>query len=196
MTVKISAREKKFLIGGAILAAAVLVFYIAPLILPQDLSATVEAKKGVLQRQRELIGQAEAIKARIAANQERLNAAMSRLLPGETPAQAGAALVKIVQGLADASQVDLTGKTNQPDQKLPENLTKVTVQLETNCNLEQLVRFLTAIENYEKFLKVDELFISSYPMQKKWEIRNPSMKVSGFVASAPETKAGDQAPAK
>jgi len=195
--VKISAREKKFLIVGAILAAAVLVFYLSPLILPQDLSATLEAKKGVLQRQRELIAMEENVKARIAVDRQRLATDMNRLLPGETPAQAGAALVKILQGLADASQVELTRKTNQPDQKLPENLIKVTVQLDNmNCNVEQLVRFLTEIENYEKFLKVEELNILSYPTQKKFEIRNPTMKVSGFIASAPEAKPGEKAPEK
>jgi type II secretory pathway component PulM len=194
--VKISAREKRFLIGGAILAVLVLLYYLSPLILPQDLSATVEAKKALLQKQRELISMEDSIKTRIAADQKRLAGDMNRLLPGDTPAQAGAALVKILQNLADTSQVELTRKTNQPDQKLPESLTKVTIQLETNCNIEQLVRFLVAIQNYEKFLKVDELFISSYPMQKKYEIRNPSMKVSGFIASPPEAKPGEKAAEK
>jgi len=71
ITVKISLREQRFLIAGAVLALAVLVFYLSPLILPQDLSASVEAKKALLQRQKEMIAQEAGIKARIAAAEQR-----------------------------------------------------------------------------------------------------------------------------
>jgi hypothetical protein len=195
--VKITSREKRFLIAGAVLAIAVLAFYLSPLILPQDLSASVEAKKTLLQRQKEMIAQEDSIKARIAAGEQRWNNDMRRLLPGETAGSASGALMKILQDLADASQVELTRKTPQPEQKFQENLTKVTVQLETNCNLDQLVRFLAAIQNYEKYLKVDELFIQAYRFQKKDEIRNPSMRVSGYVATAaPDAKPAEKGPGK
>lgn len=193
---KISDREKKFLIAGGILAAAAAVFYLSPLMLPQDLSALVEQKKALLQKQREIIGLEESVKARIDAGQKRMANDMTRLLPGETPAAAGAALTKVLQALADSSQVELTRKTPQPDQKLPEGLTKVTIQLDTNCTLEQLVRFLAAIENYEKFLKVDELFVQSYRMRNKDEIRNPQIRVAGFVATPAEARSAEKGPSK
>jgi len=40
---------------------------------------------------------------------------MSRLLPGETSGSASAALMKILQELADASQVEVTRKTPSPN---------------------------------------------------------------------------------
>ncbi len=106
------------------------------------------------------------------------------LLPGATLEQAQQALDEILQNLANVNQVVLVRKIKQPDQKLPQNLTKVTDQLETNCSFDQLVRYLTAIKSYEKFLRVEELSILSFRMQREWVIR-PSLKVSGFVENAP-----------
>lgn len=107
------------------------------------------------------------------------------LLPGATVAQAEQALLKVLQNLADANQVELIQKTKQPDQQVLQDLTKVTIQLETNCSFEQLVSFLDAIMSYETFLRVDELSIVSFRIQAKWEIR-PSLKVAGFFENAPD----------
>jgi Tfp pilus assembly protein PilN len=112
------------------------------------------------------------------------------LLPGATVAQAEQALLKVLQDVADANQVELIQKTKQPDQQVLQDLTKVTIQLETNCSFDQLVRFLDAIMSYERFLRVDELSIVSLRIQGKWEIR-PSLKVAGFFENAP-----DEVPAK
>ncbi len=107
------------------------------------------------------------------------------LLPGATLEQAQQALDETLQNLADASQVVLVRKIKQPDQQVPQNLTKVTIQLETNCSFDRLVGFLTAIRSNEKFLRIEELSILSFRMQRDWVIR-PSLKVSGFVDNAPD----------
>jgi hypothetical protein len=180
--VKISTREKRFLTVGSAIAVIGLAFYLVPMLLPEDLSATVEARKNMLLRQRELISQQEIFKTRIAQGQQRLDLDMSRLLPGDSPAAAGPALQKVLQDLADSLQVEVSRKTPMPEQKMPENLTKVTVQLDINCTLDQLVRLLAAIENYEKFLKVDELFIQGMRLRNRDEIR-PMIKVAGYVAT-------------
>ncbi len=107
------------------------------------------------------------------------------LLPGVTPEQAGQALEKILQNLADASQVELIRERRDPDQEFPENLTKVTIHMDINCNWDQMVRFLEAIRGYEKFLQVEELFIQSSRMQGQYRI-HPILKVSGFLEHAPD----------
>jgi hypothetical protein len=127
----------------------------------------------------------EESEARIAAHQQSIAEYRNLLLPGAAPEQAGQSLDQILQTLADASQVELARKTKLPDQKLPENLTKVTVRLDANCNFDQLVRFLEAIKSCEKFLRVEELFIQSFLLRGKYEIR-PSLKISGFVESTPD----------
>lgn len=107
------------------------------------------------------------------------------LLPGATLAQAEQELGKILQNLANASQVELVLKTKLPDQQVSQNLTKMAIRLEPNCNFDQLLRFLDAIKSYEKFLRVEELSIMSFPIQGRTEIR-PSLTVSGFVDIAPD----------
>lgn len=107
------------------------------------------------------------------------------LLPGATLEQAKEALDKILQNLADASQVQLIRKIKQRDQKFSENLTKVSIKLESNCTFDQLVGFLDAIKSHEKLLRVDELVILSFLIKGKYEIR-PSLSVSGIVENAPD----------
>jgi hypothetical protein len=194
--VKISTREKRFLIAGGVIALAVVVFYFMPMILPQDLSAAVESKKNLLRRQREMIAQEDGFKARIAQAQQRLTQDMDRLLPGNNPSAAGPALQKVLQDLADSLQVEISRKTILPEQKLPENLAKVSVQVDINCNLDQLVRLMAAIENYEKLLKIDELFVQSQRLMNRDQIR-PMLKVSGMIATAapaakPAEKSADE----
>ena len=48
------------------------------------------------------------------------------------------------------------------------------------------MKFLAAIENYDKRLSVDELQINSFRIQKRYEMR-PILTVSGYIL-APETK--------
>ena len=189
---KITTREKRFLIVGGIVALLVLVFYLAPIVLPQDLSGMVETKKSELRRKREFISQEAVFKARLDQDQQRLTQDLDRLLPGNSPSAAGPALQKVLQDLADSLQVEISRKTILPEQKLQENLIKVSVQLDVNCTLDQLVRFMTAIENYEKFLKIDEVFIQSQRFQNRDQIR-PMLKVTGLIATpAPAAKPGEK----
>jgi hypothetical protein len=179
--------------AGAGIALVAIAFYLVPMLLPEDLSSEVQNKANLLRRQRELISQEEGIKARIAQDQQRLTQDLNRLLPGDNPSSAGAALLQVLQGLADSNQVEISRKNVMPEQKLPDNLTKVTVQLDMNCTLDQLVRLITGIENYEKFLKVDDLFIQGMRLRNKDEIR-PRLNVAGLVATlAPAAKPAETA---
>jgi hypothetical protein len=179
--------------AGAGIALVAIAFYLVPMLLPEDLSTSVQNRANLLQRQRELISQEESFKARIAQDQQRLTQDLNRLLPGDNPSAAGAALQKVLQDLADSNQVEISRKTIMPEQKLPDNLTKVTVQLDMNCTLDQLVRLITGIENYEKFLKVDDLFIQGMRLRNKDEIR-PRLNVTGLVATpAPAAKPAETA---
>jgi type II secretory pathway component PulM len=190
--VKISARERKFLIVGGCVCAAIVGWYLVTTLIPstEDLSSALELSKKKLLRQKETLQQEEEYKARVAQYQERLNQDYQRLLPFNNPSIASAELQKVLSDLATKAGVDITQKNIQKEQKLQDDLTKVSVNIQTNCNPQQLVAFLAAIENYEKFLTLDELTINGYPIQRRFEIR-PSMTVSGFIA-APESKAAEK----
>lgn len=185
---KITAREKKFLTVGGCVVAAIVVFYLLALLLPsrEGLSNDVEYKKKMLLKQREILRQEEMYLGRLEGYRQRLEQDMLRFLPGDNPNVAGAELQKILTDLAGQSGVEIMQKNVQREKEVQDNLLKVSVRIETNCLPQQLVSFLTALENYEKFLTVDELIINSFRRQKGYGIR-PSITVSGYIVSG-ETK--------
>lgn len=177
---KISARDKKFLIAGSGVAIVVLAYLLVPMLIPEDRAVTVKRKQNVLRQERETIGQEEGYKARIAQCQERLAKDRARLWPGGS-ATAIPYMQKALQGIADASQVEINSKSILAEQKVQENVAKISVQLQVNCTLDQLVRFLSGVENYEKLLKVENLMIASRRQGNKDLILVPMLKVIGYV---------------
>jgi hypothetical protein len=182
--VKLGAREKRVIVIGAAIAGAVLIYYAVTLLLPdrEALSQNVILKKQMLLKERETLTREAAYKSRLEEYQKRLDRHMGRLLPGDNPNVAGAELQKILKDFADQNGVEITQKSIQPEKKLPNGLTKVTVRIDTNCGPDQLVQFLTAVENYPKFLTVDDFTVISVRLQKRYEIR-PNMAVSGYISS-------------
>jgi hypothetical protein len=193
--VKISRREKTFIISGGIVALAALLFYLAMVLLPsrEGLSREVQNKKNMLLRQRELLGQEERYRTRIEQYRQRLKQDMLLLLPGENPSIVGAELQKVLREIADRNGVEIIRRDTQREQPVQDNLVKISVRIETSCTPEQLVQFIAAVDSYEKFLTLDELIITSFRVQRRWEIR-PAMTVSGYIAGSenriPEKAAG------
>jgi type II secretory pathway component PulM len=185
---KITPRDKKFLIIGGAAVVLVVVFYAITSLVPgrEELSREVELKKRLIIKQRELLAQEQNHKSRLDRYRVRLEQDRTRLLTGSTPAMAAAELQSMLSELAAQNGVEISRKTARPEQKVQDNLMKVAVQMETNCGPDQLVQLLSAIENYNKFLTVDELGITSYRIQKKLEI-HPLITVAGYF-SAPEAK--------
>jgi hypothetical protein len=54
---------------------------------------------------------------------------------------------------------------------------------------------LSAVENYDKFLTLDELTINGFRIQRRFEIR-PAMTVSGIIAVAENAPAAKPAGAQ
>lgn len=194
---KISSREKKILIAGAVAAVLTGLFYFSDSLVPSGgQRATLETKKKMLGQYRETIAAEQNYKARLEYDRRRYDQNQTRLLTGETPSIAAAELQKILTELAGPTGVEITRRDNilQSQTKIQDNLIKIEVKIETNCNPEQLVQFIAAIENYERFLTVSDLTVSGYRMQKKYEIR-PSITVAGYIM-APEAKVETKAGAK
>ncbi len=190
---KITPREKRVLIIGAAIVIGAIVYFAVDALIPSRaaLAADVTAKKRTLLAERELLGQEGNYKAQIDRYVKRLEQDRSRLLPGDNPNVAGAELQKVLKDLADRNGVEITRKDFQREQKVQDNLIKVPVHIETQCDPDQMVKFLAAIESYDKFLTLDELSVTSFRMQKRYEIR-PAFTVSGFIAGPPDAKSGDK----
>ena len=184
---KLTAREKRVIIIGACVVAAVGIYYAVNLLLPDsaNLSQSVEIKKRMLLRQRETLSREAIYKARLEQLSGSLETYRTRLLSGDNPNVAGAELQKILKDFADQSGVEITQKSILQEKKTPDLLTKISVKIDTNCSLEQLVQFITAIENCEKHLKIDDCRISGYRIQKRFETR-PSVTVSGYITTREE----------
>jgi hypothetical protein len=188
--VKITAREKKFLIigGGSVGMAAL--FYLALVLMPSGNSAAgnVELKKRMLLKQRETLLREQEYRTRADQYRQRLTQDLTRVLPYDNPTIAAAELQKLLKEIADRNSVEIIRKDVQQEKKVQDNLVKVSVKIETNCIPDQLVQFLATVENYEKFLTVDELVINSFRIQKKYEIR-PIITVSGYIVAPPAAPA-------
>ena len=191
---KMTARDRKVLIIGGVVVAAALIYFLADSVIPSRaaLTAEVGTKKKTILAERELLGQEENYKARVEQYRKRLEQDRTRLLPGDNPNLASAELQKVLADLASRNGVDIIRKDVRPEQKIQDKLVKVSVHIEINCLPDQLVQFLAAIENYDKFLKIDMLFIQWVRLQRKDEIR-PSMNVAGFIVT-PEAKPAEKAP--
>lgn len=187
---KISAREKRIVSIGAAIAGAVLVYYAAMLFLPdqQALAEKVHLEKQMLLKQREILSREQTYQARLAQYQKLLSQDMARLLPGDNPNVVGAELQKLLKDFADQNGVEITQRSIQPEKKLANGLTKVTVRIDINCSPEQLVKFLTAIESHEKLLTVDDFTVNAFKIQtqKRYEMR-PNMAVSGYINAPPKS---------
>jgi len=185
--VKLTLREKRLILAGSGVLAAVLIVYAMALVLPdsENLSRTADLKKRMLLKQREVLLREDVYKKRAEQYRQHLEQDMTRLLPGDNPNVAGAELQKVLKDFADQSGVEITQKNTLPGKKI-QDLTKVSVSIQINCDPDQLVHFLMAIENYEKFLKIEECTITSFRIQKRFEIR-PNLTVVGYI-STPESK--------
>jgi hypothetical protein len=184
--VKLTSREKRIILIGICVVAGVLIYYAMTLLLPnrENLLQTVGLKKRMLLKQRETLSREDIYKTRMEQYSKQFEKDLTRLLPGDNPNVAGAGLQTILKDFADRNGVEIIQKNILQERKVQDLLTKVSVRIDTKCNLEQLVQFLAAIENYEKYLKIDEftVFGSSFGSgtQKKVEIR-PSLTIAGYI---------------
>lgn len=181
---KITPRERKFIFFGIAVVAAVAIFYLTGLLLPdrESRAQQVETKKSMLLRYRQMLSQEETFKNQVEQYTAHLQQDMTRLLPGENPNVAEADLQKLLMSFADQSGVEINRNNTLPDKKIGDDLIKVSVSIEVRSDLDQLIQFLAAVQNHDKFLKVEQFQITSYQTQRRQQIR-PSLTVVGYIRS-------------
>jgi hypothetical protein len=193
---KITAKEKKYIAMGAIVFVAALSFYGFSWLMENHATVinNVERQKQILAKQLEILNREASGKKQLDLYKKQLQVDKNRLLPSDNPNVASSDLGKIIENFANGSGVEITLKTPQQEKKIDDKLIRISVSIQVNCVLDQLVQFLTAIENHDKFLIVNELsIVSGYrssilsaggALQRKL---NPTMIISGFI-NAPEAK--------
>jgi type II secretory pathway component PulM len=182
---KITPREKKLIYFGSIVVAVVAIFYLIALLRPDrenNRAQQVETKKALLLRYRQMLSQEEVYQKRVEQYTAQLEQDMTRLLPGDNPNVAEADMQKLLKSFADQSGLEITRINTRPDEKVEDDFVKVSVSIEVSSDLAQLVRFLTEIQNYEKFLKIEQFQITGIQTQRRQQIR-PSLTVVGYIRS-------------
>jgi hypothetical protein len=182
--VKISTRQKRTIIIGFGIIALLALVYALTLQQPETegLADMVDLKKKMLLKQRETILREGIYEVQLQQYQKRLEDNRTRLLPGDNPNIAGAELLNILKGFADSSGVEFIQTNVLKEERVEDLLLKISVQITTSCDMKQLVQFLTAIENYDKFLTVDDLMIRS--QNQRNEDMRPRLTVSGYIHSS------------
>lgn len=181
---KLGARERKFIIIGLGVIAILAFAYALTASGPDSdgLNDTVELKKKTLLKYRETLYLEGVYESRLQLYDNRLRANRARLLPGDNPNVAGAELLKTLTNFADRTGVELIQKSVLKEEKVDDYLLKITARLTTRCEMDQLVRFLTEIHNYEKFLTIDEITIRA-PRNRRESARGPTLTISGYIDS-------------
>jgi len=194
---KASAREKKILYAGIAVAAVILIYYVATSFSPgggESLADKVATQESLLIRQRELIGREDFYKKRIEDAEDDLAKIQTRLLPGNDASTAVMELQRVLEDFAERSGVIITTRTPMPERKVADSdsMVKVSVRVGLDCTLEDLVDFLTAVKNYDKFLKVDDIQINTNLTQRQYVIRRPlNMVIAGYISVAPPEPAAN-----
>ena len=194
---KANAREKKILYGGIVIAVAIMIYYAATSLSPggdESLADKVAKQENLLRRQKELVGREDFYKKQIEDAEIGLEKIQTWLLSGNNAGTAGTELQRIIDDFAERSGIVILNKTPRSPIKVADSdtLTKISVQVGLDCMYEDLVDFLIAIKNYEKFLKVEEIRIDTQVTspQRQYVIRRPlNVVISGYISVPPPESA-------
>jgi hypothetical protein len=191
--VKLGARERKSIIIGLGIIAILALSYVLIPSRPdsEGLGDTVELKRRTLLKQRETLYLEGVYESQLQLYEARLKGNMAKLLPGDNPNVAGAELLKTLTDFADRSGVTIEQRSVLKEENVENLVRKISARIVTRCDMDQLVRFLTEIENYDKFLTIDEFTIRSARNRRETDIR-PYLTISGYIHySEDETESGD-----
>jgi len=190
---KLGAKERKVTIIGLGIIAILALLYVLIFSRPgsEGLNDTVELKKKTLLKQRETLYLEGVYESRLQMYKSRLQANRAKLLPGDNPNVAGAELLKTLTNFADRNGVVIISKSVLPEDKMENNLMKISVRLQTQCDMEQLVRYMVEIQNYDKFLTIDEFMFRTSRNRRDDGMRH-NLTISGYIDSNENAVTGDQ----
>lgn len=202
----LTARERRTVTVGAVLAAAIVAFWIfAPSTGGESPAAEGEAnREALLARLRAIVEQGPAVQEAWARARQEQVALRGRLLPETNPNVAGAALSRHVQQAAEASQMRLDRTLVAPAREAEgegEGLREVIVEVDLSGDIHGLREFLYRIESPPPLLAVENLRITSVeaPAPGRTSGAEPplraQMSVAGFLSPSPPQGASPGRPA-
>lgn len=180
---KLSFREKRILlVGGLIFGLSLVFFYLVqPLTEAQAYMATqLDTKTDFLQRSIQLIQQRNQYMERLDFLDQSLGNHRSMLLDSPNATAAATELELTVRNLASNNGVTIARSNPLQERKLGERYSKITLQLNLQASMDQLVSFTYDLSNHPKFLLVEEFYLAGLRVKKEIRLQ-PRMNVSGLI---------------
>ncbi len=182
MKLKITPRDKKFLIGGGVILGIYLlaVWVIQPVYAQQKLvDQEIQNKIQLIQKYYEILNQDSYYNAKRIAN-ERTRIILAKKFLNETqPGLAAARLQKIIKGFALQSRVKIE-QVRVEKAKLIDQMPAVPISMTLRSSLRNLSEFIYRMENSEKFLVVEEITAQRINKSNPEELKT-RLLVSGFI---------------
>ena len=186
---RLNRREQRVVLGGAAVAATVLLVMFALLPLRDRWTSgesTYAASRDRYVRLQTLVTSEGGLRRALEAQQQALRASVGLLATGSTPALAASNLQALVQRYAEESVVQLDRIFVAGEAKADSlGLVSIPVQLQGQGDIYGLVDFLFRLQHGEKLLVIDDLTISAgLPQTGRQEFIVWSMTMHGLYASA------------
>ncbi|MFQ5451122.1 MAG: type II secretion system protein GspM [Nitrospinaceae bacterium] len=182
MIKQVSPREKKLLLSAGILVGGYLLisFVFQPIFDKQRrIDRQIQDKIQFIQKFHEVLNRRSYYDAKIQANRETHNSLARRFLDETKPGLAAAGLQKILEEFARKSAVSI-GRVRVGKPKSIEGMTGVPVEITLRSNLKNLSQFIYSLENFEKFLIIEDMVIRRLNSSGPEELQTKLM-VDGFI---------------
>jgi len=182
MNIKITPRDKKFLIaGGAVIGVYLItVWIIQPIHTKQkQVDRQIQEKTQFIQKYYEILNQKPYYQSQEQAN-KRTRITLARKFLNETqPGLAAAGLQKMIKGYAAQSNVKIE-RVRVEKPKVIEEIPAVPISMTLRSNLKNLSQFIFRLENSEKFLVIEEIVTRRINKSDPEELKT-WLLVNGFI---------------
>lgn len=194
MNLKITPRDKKFLmVGGVILGVYLLaVWVVEPIVAKQKrVDQKIQNKIQFIQKYHEILNHDSYYKSKQIAN-DRTRIILGKKFLNETqPGLAAAGLQKIIKGFALQSRVKIEQVRVEKAKEINQ-MPAVPISITLRSSLRNLSEFVFRMENAEKFLVVEEIITQRINKSNPEELKT-RLLVSGFIQDIAPKPSGPKA---
>ncbi len=180
---RLSNRNKRalFVLGFFVVGYLLLFQVIFPFYDQQSVLADrIDNQRQALQRALRVLQEQNVYSGQLQTSERVVAGYHQNLLDATDPIAARQQVEEAVRLVAQQTGVRVTRSNPLPERKVGEGYSKVTVQLNLDCDLNELVSFLHALSMHPKFLVVEDFNLASFRVKDQSRIQ-PRMQVSGFI---------------
>ena len=184
---KLTLRERRILQGGGLTAAVVLVYFFAVEPFNEaraSIPAELETKARLLQRSKQLLSQRDYYRSRSEELERRVQQYENRFIEAENSSDATTQVELAVRDLASRLGITISRSSRVQERVLDDRYARITLRVNLQADLRQVLEFVHAVSTYPKFLKVENLELRVGRVKGKRRL-NPSMHVSGLIQLSP-----------